>query len=49
MKLKKTKITTALILPDIHYPTHDKHALDIVMQVAKDLKPDDIFNISKEY
>jgi predicted phosphodiesterase len=31
---------TALILPDIHYPYHDKQCLKIVEQVAKDLSPE---------
>jgi len=31
---------TALILPDIHYPYHDKQCLKIVEQVAKDLNPE---------
>lgn len=33
---------TVLILPDIHYPLHDKKCLKIVEQVAKDLKPEHI-------
>ena len=31
---------TALILPDIHYPYHDKKCLSIVTQIAKDIQPD---------
>lgn len=31
---------SALILPDIHYPHHDKKCIDIITQVAQSLKPD---------
>ena len=40
-----SKFKTAIVLPDVHVPYHDKDAVNLMLKVAKDIKPDTIVQV----
>jgi len=58
MTKRESEVSSALVIPDIHYPFHDPKTVGIAIQLAKDIKPDKIIllgdcfdakNLSKKF